>query len=274
MIINTTDTLLTAIEQLKNEGNLLYPLSYCDSIASMHRVSVRRLKIDSDTNAGEVYHPAQVPQGRFALTKIGLLKIDLAAGLDWMPEFCNRMDNGTDQFFVKFRASAKIQDLDGSFRVVSAETTLDYREGSIALEGLTKNDVRMRRMSIVQRAETAAKNRVRRDAIGVKPTYTVAELAKPFIILKLVKDVPQRYEQALAAQIFGVDPASLAPAPLVDEVDDVAPITKTDLIGQINKLYLEKLGHERPKDKASLETLSEDQLNEIIRYLLSLEDRK
>jgi hypothetical protein len=282
MIVDTVDSLTNLLEQLKKEGNLLYPLTFCDSIAPMHRVSVRKVQIDPDPDRGEVYHPKQVSAGKFALTKIALLKIDLAAGLDWISQLCHRTDNGMDQFYCTFSASARIQDLDGSYRTVSAETTLDYRQGAIAIEGLTAGDVRMRRMSIVQRTETAAKNRVRRDCVGLRPVYGVDELRKPFIILKLVKNLGQQYDNAMAASLLGVDQAIFGTqtqedfmVPLVEiPIPEINPIvTKDDLIASINGLYLEKLGAPRQSNRTPLSDLSEDQLKDVMQALIAMEKK-
>jgi hypothetical protein len=290
MIINTVDSLTKLLEDLKKEGNLLYPLTFCDSIAPMHRVSVRRLTIDPDPDYGEIYHPKQAPSGKFALTKIALLKIDLAAGLDWIGQLCHRTDNGLDQFFCTFSVSAKIQDLDGSHRTVSAAYTLDYRQGSIMIDGLTSGDVRMRRMSIVQRAETAAKNRVRRDCVGLKPTYSKSELDKPFIVLKLVQNLPQGYENAMAASLLGMDQSIFGKSTqieslpdkqevvneLVETQDQQEPnpvVTKEDIIKECEKLYLEKLGSPRPANRPPLSSLGDDQLKEVMQALLAMEKK-
>jgi hypothetical protein len=286
MIIDTVDALTNLVSQLNKEGNLLYPLTFCDSIAPMHRVSVRKVQVNIDPDKQEIYHPKQVSAGKFALTKISLLKIDLAAGLDWISQLCHRTDNGMDQFFCTFAASARIQDLDGSYRTVSTEYTLDYRQGSIAIEGLSVGDVRMRRMSIVQRAETAAKNRVRRDCVGLKPVYTIDELKKPFIILKLVKNLPQAYDNAMAASLLGVDQAIFGASiqsdtmitPANESAELVAPevnpvVTKDELIQAINDLYLEKLGMPRPANRTPLSDLSEDQLKEVMQTLIVAEKK-
>jgi hypothetical protein len=282
MIINTSDALSKLTEELKKEGNLLYPLTFCDGIAPMHRVSVRRLSINPNPDHGEVYHPKQVSVNKFALTKVALIKIDLASGLDWIPQLCHRKDNGSDQFYCVFNACAKIQDMDGTYRTVSAEYTLDYRQGSIALEGLSPNDVKQRRMSIAQRAETAAKNRVRRDAVGLRPVYTVDELKRPFIVLKLVKDIPQKYDDAVAASLIGVDRAIFGsskeedfitnelplPSPQTEEFEPTeVVITKEELVDKVSKLYIEKLGRARPESRKPLSELSEEQLNEVIKFL-------
>jgi hypothetical protein len=282
MIIDTVDALTNLLGQLNKEGNLLYPLTFCDSIALMHRVSVRKVKVDTDLSKQEIYHPKQVGAGKFALTKISLLKLDLAAGLDWVSQLCHRTDNGMDQFYCTFTAAARIQDLDGSYRTVSAEYTLDYRKGSIMIEGLTDSDVRMRRMSIVQRTETAAKNRVRRDCVGLKPVYSIEELNKPFIVLKLVKNIPQAYDNAMAASLLGVDQAIFGSTTQSDSLKEpvfaiepeVNPIiTKDELVKSINDLYLEKLGMPRPVNRTPLSDLSEEQLKEVLQTLVVMEKK-
>lgn len=282
MIIDTVDGLTNLLGQLKVEGNLLYPLTFCDSIAPMHRVSVRKVQVDPNPDKGEVYHPKQVGAGKFALTKLALLKIDLAAGLDWISQLCHRVDSGMDQFYCTFSASARIQDLDGSFRTVSAETTLDYRQGAIGIEGLSAGDVRMRRMSIVQRAETAAKNRVRRDCVGLRPVYNVDELKKPFIVLKLVKNLGTQYDNAMAASLLGVDQAIFGvptqedtPIPMVEIPDpEVNPVvTKDEMIQTINDLYMQKLGMPRPANRTALSELGESELKEVMQALLVMEKK-
>lgn len=282
VIVNTTDSLSKLLPELKKRGNLLYPLSYCDGIPPMHKVSVREVTIDSNPDHGEIYHPKQTPSGMFALTATGLKRLESAAGIDWVSQLCFRKDNGLAQFYCVFNACAKIQDLDGTYRTVTAETTLDYRDGSISIEGLSAGDIKQKRMSIAQRAETAAKNRVRREAIGLKPMYSVAELNRPFIILKLIKDIPQRYDDAVAASLIGVDQV-LCGRPGTDEVlelplpadmvpDEEKVVTKESLVEDINNLYISKLGAPRAADRQPLANLGMDQLQEILKALMEKED--
>lgn len=94
VVVNDTASLSKLLPELKKRGNLLYPMAYCDSIPPMHKISVREVMIDTDPNNQEIYHPKQVPAGKFALTAKGLRNLELAVGIDWVSQACFRKDNG------------------------------------------------------------------------------------------------------------------------------------------------------------------------------------
>lgn len=281
MIINTVEALTKLIQECKKEGNLLYPLSFIDSIKQMHRVSVRKIQVNTDPASMEIYHPKQTPSGQFALTKNSLVKLDLAAGISWVST--RRADDRKIQHLCAMEAVGRLVDLDGSPREIVGYAELDYRDGSPQIEGLTGGDIRQRRSAIVQRAETAAKNRARREALGLKATYSMAELARPFIVLKLVDDLPSKYEEAYVASLLGLN--QVFGAPTVETIEPELPPeaqgeaapppepeTKEDMIAAINRLYIDKLGGPRPANRAPLNDLSVEQLTEVRQTLLAMEN--
>ena len=170
---------------------------------AMHTPMVSVVSIDPDPKGGDVHELA----GKFAYSKASLDRIAAAAGICWLPENCGRTDNGADPEIVRFRMSGKRKELDGQWRVVTREYEFDLaaRQAELEASAANKNanitDTNQRQRAIdayvakemvqlrkfkVQRAESGAANRVTRVFLGIKASYTGAQIARPVVIPKLV----------------------------------------------------------------------------------------
>ena len=102
--------------------NLATPIVVLDQVPPMHRVSIRVVQIDAES---ETY---PIPGGdKVGLGKTALDKIAAAAGVNWLPERCGQIDTYHDAHRVKYRAVCTIQDFDGRRRLVFAEKEIDLR---------------------------------------------------------------------------------------------------------------------------------------------------
>ena len=184
-----------ALVEFRDKAHILTPFARTDwdddIFPPFHKISQRVAMISSDKKDGEVYEPEQA-QGKLALTKHGLQKLDQLSGMEWL--MSTVIWDPKETLVARGEAEAKIRDLDGSWRNFKDGRTIDLRDGAPEAERLRKTSQAMlenARKNIIQLAETKAKNRVRRGILGLQSSFTKAELDKPFIVFKLVMNVEQ-----------------------------------------------------------------------------------
>ena len=150
------------------------------------------------------------------------------------------------------------------------------------------------RLNIQSQTETLAKNKVRRELLGLQGTYTRDELSKkPFVILKLnpVRDMndplirkltimeqfnisSDLYDQAVKEVVPITTELYLPPqSNQLDITPEPAPVeTAPDLLKRVEDLYKRKVRGGRPLHRAPLNTLSDQQLLEIEKLLAEKPD--
>ena len=259
--------------------NFATPIVMLDQVPPMHRVSVRVVKVDADS---ETY---PIPGGdKVGLGKTALDKIAAAAGISWAPERCGQIDSYNDPHRCKYRAVCTVQDFDGRRRTVFAEKEVDLRgEPDWPVERLgvdtrefvrvadnkaafhmeipagtraskcrdcgaeifwaeTKNGKKMpldpdgnshfatcpakaklpagwervyqQRSNIHSLAESKAKLRCIRAALGVPVSMSKEQAAKPFVVPALVPDLDTsdpEIKRMMAASLLGATEAMYGP---------------------------------------------------------------
>lgn len=182
------------LERWRGKAFLLTPYArtHFDSIKNGYRPEFRVTYISPDENDKQVYK-LDGQSNKLVLTKIGLQLLDHLADIKWV-RIWNALDpkvDPIDKWYCKIGAEGKVQDLDGAYRNSICTVTLDLREGSSTTEKMLKvspdgKQLARARLNIVSQTETLAKNKVRRELLGLQGTYTPKELTeKPFVILKL-----------------------------------------------------------------------------------------
>jgi hypothetical protein len=168
----------------RDKAHLLTP--FCrtpvNEIPEGWKVSFRSRVISTKEEDGEVYLVKGT--GRYALTKLGLVRLDGLAGVeDWKVW---RVDDTKTRHLCIFKASAQITDVDGTVRKYQDGYTLDLRDDSEQAKVRTPDQLSKDRQNIDQLAASKAKNRVRRELLGLQSSYKKEDLEKPFIILRMV----------------------------------------------------------------------------------------
>lgn len=183
--------------------HLVTPVTQVDALPEGFGVSLSYVKVNPNLDPagpGDVY---EVGNGKVALGGAALKSIAAAAGVDWDPELCRRMDDGKEQFYCRFRAVGTVANFDGTPRRITGEVELDARDGAPLIEEIViraKNardragrptprdpstEIRNLRKFLQRHAETRAKLRAITD-LGVRRAYAPADLSKPFAIARLV----------------------------------------------------------------------------------------
>jgi hypothetical protein len=196
-VITEIETLKKKMEGYKGVAHMLTPFARTsiDAIPQGFSVSIRARTVSRVKEDGEVYkvegswESGDRESDVYALTKLGLQNLAQLAGVEWVS--CYRSDDAKDPHYCSYKVAVNIIDVDGSRRNVENEYSLDLRDGSERVRKLTAGEkpklkqLSQARSYIGQYAESNAKSRAIRELLGIAPSYTKAEIIKPFVILKV-----------------------------------------------------------------------------------------
>lgn len=259
-------SLQATLEKFRKEGaHLLLPSTFIPEIPKYHTVAVDQVVLSSDTIEGDVYPQ----QNKLALTRQGLMKLANAAGMIWDPNRSRRLDDRTDKDYVVYQSVGGFEKLDGTPLFMKAEYDLDFEvirdeieEGYEAkrnkdwvtgkykkdwfikmsdeqkeafVQKCIRRDVLQKRKHKIKLAETGAMTRVIRGLLNLKSAYTVPELKKPFIVVRLVfqpdYDDPETKSRMAAAAVGAVagvfGPAATQPA--LPPAAQGSPVTEAEI---------------------------------------------
>jgi hypothetical protein len=196
-------TVAEALEKAQTVGHLVSPATSCGSLPEGTSVALSAVLVDV---ARETYGIAGGGD-KVGLGKVALDRIALAAGVSWDPQQSRRTDDGRDPHYVSYVAVGHYRQFDGSTCTIIGEKELDMREKSPAVEALRAKyreklavweqdgkqgypprspDLQIAevRTHLLSHAASKAKLRAIRG-LGIRTSYSKAELAKPFVIAKL-----------------------------------------------------------------------------------------
>lgn len=205
--------------------NLLVPMQTVAEIAEIHRPVMNAVQISTDPADKEIYLQ-QKPDG-WALTKKALTKLMRAAGIKvirsapMLPtkcEKCAAVNRGIGKPVncgvcpnkdVKHQVVISMPQLTGENVQVVGTKEILYDDATASMTPAQKAEFAKFRSEM---CETKALNRALRIAMQIKPTYTKAELAKPFVVAYLVPnlDNPVVRDEAVksffgaASELYGV----------------------------------------------------------------------
>ncbi len=184
----------TELRKAAETMHLVSPATVCGSLPEGCEVAISLVHVNPSSEKsgpGEVY---SVGGGKLGLSGTTLKRIGAAAGVDWDMERSGRLDSGKDPRYCHFRAVGTVRNFDGSIRTLSGEVELDMREGSDQIAAMKarassedgfNSQLRDTRLFLMRHAETKAKLRAIAD-MGLRRSYTAAELEKPFAVARLM----------------------------------------------------------------------------------------
>lgn len=247
VIRNPDDYRQTVTRWHQQQYHVLSPVANFSGIPAHFGLVATRVEINPDPEQGEVYQDRLFCEGdEVAIAKPGLSKIAQAAGMTIKTE---RADPRTIPHFWEVRATAIFIGLDGTPQSIDATAEYDLRDGSPRVEKMKAAARKHNRDATAQilgartfglrGAEARAINAAIRQ-FGIRQKYTKAELAKPFVMVRVVhlpdmSDAPTRQQVTAAAlagstALFGSSPAAAAlPKPeLIDVIGVGAPPPKEE----------------------------------------------
>ena len=201
-------TLQRALEEGSKQGHLVSPATSCGSLPEGFEVAISAVKIDTTPASKETY--AIPGSGGLGLSKVSLDKIAGAAGVSWDPVMSRRLDDGSDPHYCRFQVVGRYRHFDSQWVTIMATKEMDLRDGSAQVEAMwdryrsskekwdsgqrgersyppkePTGQISEMRLHIESHAETKARLRAIRS-LGIKTSYTAQELAKPFVVAKLM----------------------------------------------------------------------------------------
>ena len=178
--------------------HLLAPPSL-DFIPANYRVSFKILRFGE----GDYF---KVPGGKMCLLKHALDQLAGAANIDWLES--KRLDDRSEPFYCEWQVTGRMRDWNGQYRHIKGTVAVDLRDGMPdALEA--KGGLATARKFMVRIAESKAKNRAIRSAIGLKTAYEQREAFWPFVFPTLQFDPdmsnPEVAKMVTAANLGMID---------------------------------------------------------------------
>ena len=259
----------TALETYKAQGaNMLMPSTHISGLSEFHAPVIETVLLSSDPEQGDVYPHDDAKPGpakKWRPTKQALMKLSVCAGVIWSPTASNRIDNGADRNYIAYKAVGGIKKADGQPVFFSADYDIDFEVMEEELKALyekkaqwlkkddgkraataaekteyidycVKRDMMQKRKFKLRLCEAGAMNRVLRMLLGIKQAYTTTDLAKPFVMARIVfrpdfsdKDVRQQFITASIQNMTGIyGPGALDANIKTAEPIDVTPIPEDE----------------------------------------------
>ena len=197
-VFNDVETLARAIKAFGEKHNLVVPGGAVGAeLPMLYAAGLSFVFVDPDHETYAIPGRPELGIGKQALDRIAA-----AAGVQWNPHLCGRVDDNSSPHVVEYQVAGTVLSLDGSERMITASKRIDLRAerntpietwGSDAQEFQRNAEksgsdpwarILQARQHILSLAETKAKNRAIRS-LGVRTAYTPKELAKGFAIIRL-----------------------------------------------------------------------------------------
>lgn len=251
-------------------------------VPPMRAISIRRFDLSGD---GDLYKIG----GRKGIGRQFIETLAQAARIDVLST--ERVDDKTEPCVASFKVVVKVPLLDGGFRMVTGDKTIDLRDGSPGAgdalgRSNSTNNLAQARKFIYEICATKARLRAYREALGMVSGGDQRELTRPWVVISLaphfdVSLVSQHVIDAAAAEALGVAgllygtsaPPMVAPEapphdPVTGEVYDGDPRPQ----GSPPAAQQEQPGPQEPAPVApDVERASRSQLEELGRFHKQLE---
>lgn len=233
--------------------NVLVPIQTVAEIAEIQSPVMNVVYISTTISDGEIY---EQQRGKYALTRKALLKLMRAAGIrivksqSELPSKClkcaevNRaigrpVNCGScTNKDVKYTVTISAPQLTGQDILYKASREMNIEEETAGMTTAQKAQFMKFR---AEHCESKALNRAIRAALMIKPTYTLEELKKPFVVAYLVPNLnnPEVKARAIdgffagAQALYGHDAASISQPRVIDvsgdDDEDVPPMVPDEI---------------------------------------------
>lgn len=222
----------------EDNGHLVSPATTCGRLPEGCSVALSIVHLDANVDAHNVGF------GKLGLLKHAVMKIAAAAGVSFDPHASGRVDDGSDPYYVHWKAIGAWRHLDGSVLPLVGDKEMDLRDDSAQVERIFANastqpkavtQLMEMRAFIMAHAQSKAELRAIRKGLGLR-SYTAVELEKPFVVAKLMftgqSDNPRIAEANAAAirnsmlggaqALFGPPAGSTVPTPQLPMAHNVS----------------------------------------------------
>jgi hypothetical protein len=172
----------------KSQFHLVSPAMSVGGLPEGCEVYTAMVVVDPDTDC------YSLPQSKYGLDRVALLKIAGAAGITWVAS--HRTDDRSHPHFCAWEAVGQYRQFDGTIVTIRGNVEIDAREGGAAWEEIVEKARKTNRDDggasqllelrkfLPRHCESKAMNRAIAN-MGIKRSYTREELAKPFLVARL-----------------------------------------------------------------------------------------
>jgi len=194
--------------------NVLLPASGLQQENAMLQPRLEVVFIDSNPDSGDVFRAGSRPgkdngesEGLFSLSKPALMRLSVAAGIQWNYQLCRAVAD--DGIRLVYEVVGGVKKPDGTFLPLKSSYEYDLQavrdqaedqlwskvskwknkpadEKKKYVEDTLERDMLLKRRFRRQLAETGAMLRAIRMLLGLKSTYTVEQLSRPFVVPVMV----------------------------------------------------------------------------------------
>jgi hypothetical protein len=228
-VIRSSEDYERTFAYLKSRYHLLTPVASFSGMAPQHGLVVAKVMISPDPADGEVYQDKlfcktgsrNQDDDEVAITKVGLRKLALAAGLNLSAEILLAEQN---HWIV--RGNCQFLGLDGSVQSFSATEEYDLRDGSPQVrKNASEAEKRMARSHGLRGAESRALNAACRE-YGIRQKYTRGELKKAFVLMRMmfIPDASNEVQMRLVTQQALAGVSRMFPQPSLTTPPSLEPI--------------------------------------------------
>ena len=207
MNVQETSTLMILNDYPRDKYNVLIPVTTLQVMSDLQRIIVNEVRLDTtlDQNGSGKDIYKEKTSGKFAITKVGAMKLAAAANISIVssesvtPDVCLKcveMTKATGKaqpcgscshgYDVKYIVTIRVPEPSGGFRMISKDKEIDCE---LEKSGMTENQYKRFLPHRASIAESKALMRCIRDALGLASGYALDELKKPFIIAHSVPNL-------------------------------------------------------------------------------------
>ena len=219
--VQKSDLFRQALEKAKRENvNLLMPTIHMEGLSEFHAPVLESVTLSADPKDGDVYphdEEKDPAKKKYRPTKQALMKLSVCGGVIWSVSGCKRVDDMSNRDYICYQAVGGIRKADGQpvffkavydmdFEVIEADLREQYEKKAKWLkkgegqdkrsatdeekreyvEYCVKRDLLQKRRHALKLCEAGAMNRVIRELFSLKQAYSSAELAKPFMMARII----------------------------------------------------------------------------------------
>lgn len=197
------DSIIYELDQYRQQNfNLLVPDIAISGLSIFHKPVIDKVTLSDNPEQGDVYQDNNA--GGLVISGKGLAKLATTAGIIWDMDRCRRIDDRSDKNYFAYRAVGGLRKPDGAIVWADASYDLDLdvlREQLIEsytakarqkekdqswIDYCVNRDYQQKRTHASKLTETGSKNRVIRKLLGIKSTYKPKELARPFVMPRII----------------------------------------------------------------------------------------
>ena len=208
MIFSDLESVQAYLKELRDKAHILTPFAKSaiphipqGFVVFIHQctISTRSEKDEKgyiNYTDGEVY-PIK-GTSKLGLSKLGLTRLEQLADVSWVnPKSDPNKPKSTiekgppfdNPLVCRYAAIGYMTDIDGQVRCYADAYGNDLQDNSPQAKAMSEKELPKARQNIEQLTITKAKLRVLRGLLGVKNSYTLEELQKPFVVLRLVFNI-------------------------------------------------------------------------------------